>query len=505
MKRYIYTLLFLLPFTLCGQNMYNYASFFGDDLTGTARFVGMGGSMGALGGDISVMGVNPAGTAIYRSSDISYTGSVDFNTNKATFGSDVVKSKNTRFSTENIGFVFANETDDSFVKYFNVGFSYRHKNNLYGEFDVCGISDGFSQQYTMDYLYRQNPFDAGNLSYTMYEDFQFSWLSLLGAEASLKDDAGNLFTYPDGLVIWEPTDWGYYSEERGGVNELDFNFSTNIKDRVYLGATIGVTNVDYSRYSYYFEADNNGEIYSLVNDYSVEGTGFNIKLGAIIRPFKYSPFKVGLYVHTPTWYELENISSASIADPYGNVIDTRDYELYNDDLRVKCSLSTPWRFGASMAYTFGKYLALNADYEYSDFSTAEFTKHTAVSRAQTVEIGRNMEAQHTVRVGAEFSFDGFSLRAGYSNVSAPFKTTAYKDMDNAAVTETSTEYMNRYEKDAVTLGFGLRGSDFYFDMAYMLQRQESDFYPYYDYEVVNPCATVKHLNHSVMATVGLRF
>ena len=78
------------------------------------------------------------------------------------------------------------------------------------------------------------------------------------------------------------------------------------------------------------------------DDYSVEGTGFNIKLGAIIRPFKYSPFKVGLYVHTPTWYELKNISSASIADPYGNVIDTRDYELYNDDLRVKCSLSTPW-------------------------------------------------------------------------------------------------------------------------------------------------------------------
>ena len=35
------------------------------ELTGTARFVSMGGAFGALGGDISVMSYNPAGLAIY--------------------------------------------------------------------------------------------------------------------------------------------------------------------------------------------------------------------------------------------------------------------------------------------------------------------------------------------------------------------------------------------------------------------------------------------------------
>ena len=52
------------------QSLYDAARFMGNDLNGTARFVGMGGAMGALGGDISTMGTNPAGIGIYRSSDV---------------------------------------------------------------------------------------------------------------------------------------------------------------------------------------------------------------------------------------------------------------------------------------------------------------------------------------------------------------------------------------------------------------------------------------------------
>ncbi|MGL5261751.1 MAG: hemin receptor, partial [Bacteroides sp.] len=39
------------------------------DLSGSARFVGMGGALGALGADISTMGTNPAGIGLYRSYD----------------------------------------------------------------------------------------------------------------------------------------------------------------------------------------------------------------------------------------------------------------------------------------------------------------------------------------------------------------------------------------------------------------------------------------------------
>ena len=38
------------------------------ELNGTARYLGMGGAFGALGGDISAMNTNPAGLAIYKRS-----------------------------------------------------------------------------------------------------------------------------------------------------------------------------------------------------------------------------------------------------------------------------------------------------------------------------------------------------------------------------------------------------------------------------------------------------
>ena len=42
-----------------------------EDLNGTARYVGMGGAMDALGADISTIGSNPAGIGLFRKSQVS--------------------------------------------------------------------------------------------------------------------------------------------------------------------------------------------------------------------------------------------------------------------------------------------------------------------------------------------------------------------------------------------------------------------------------------------------
>lgn len=51
--------------TASAQNAYDAEKLLGNDLNGTARFVGMGGAMGALGGDISVMSSNPRVSAFF--------------------------------------------------------------------------------------------------------------------------------------------------------------------------------------------------------------------------------------------------------------------------------------------------------------------------------------------------------------------------------------------------------------------------------------------------------
>ena len=504
MKRLLY-ILSLLPLGLNAQNMYNVASFFENELIGTARYVGMGGSMSALGADLSTIGTNPAGMAMFRSNNFVITGIIDANTNLATYEGTSVKSGDTSFFVGNTAFVLSMKREDETLQFLNFGLGYRRKNNLNGAFEMYGASNGWSQQFVIDQLYKDQPFDCNNIQEWMYNRFGYNWLSLLAGNAYLGDTIGNFLTYPDTTLVWRPDELAFYEETRGGVDVVDLNLSANFGDRIYLGATVGVSIVDYSRYSEYREIDAWGDIYLLENNRYLKGSGFDLKLGAIIRPFKYSPFKVGVSVHTPTWYNLTEYSSAAITDPYGYRFSTADKKLYGDVLTVQNRLRTPWRVNASMSYTFGSYLALNAEYEYADYTKSKFTDRGQVSKAQNEEIEYNMAAQHIVRVGAELNMNGFAMRAGYNYHTAPFAKDAYKYFYNASVTETSTDYMNRLDKSVATVGCGYRKGLYYFDVAYMLEMQKSEFYPFYDFDFINPGATVRSNNHSVVATVGLRF
>jgi hypothetical protein len=498
----------LMPFiAVNSQNMYNITGLLDNAPSGTARFIGMGGSMGALGGDLSVMGVNPAGTAIYRSGDFSLAASLELVNNASVFQGVKDKCAYDGFAVNDFGFLLAFEREASLTKFVNFGMNFRRRSNLNSNFGMGGDPAGYSQMYVMDNLYWNNEFDINDMKSSMYTGFAYHWLPLLASDARIDDEDGNFLIAPDGLAVYIPNYINYYSEERGGVNDLDINLSANINDRLYIGATLGCHMVNYSRYSSYFEEDSYGEIYTLNNSYLLDGSGVDFKVGAIFRPFRYSPFKIGVSVHTPTLYRLTDASYASIIGPYGDSFDTRDSDAYGGDLISRFSVRSPWRVNAAMSYTFGRSVALNAEYEYTDPSAMEFTKRTDISFAQNEEISKNLQAQHTFKLGAELSVGNYAVRAGYNHITAPFKKSAYKYMYNAAVTETSTDYMNRFCKDVLTLGLGHAGKTFYINAAYMMQIQKSDFYPFYDldYDEPSPVAHVKTTSSSIVVGVGVRF
>ena len=60
-KNLILATLCLASATAMAQETYENAQIATQDLNGTARYIGMGGAMEALGADISTMGTNPAG------------------------------------------------------------------------------------------------------------------------------------------------------------------------------------------------------------------------------------------------------------------------------------------------------------------------------------------------------------------------------------------------------------------------------------------------------------
>ncbi|MBR2493152.1 MAG: hypothetical protein IKB64_06820 [Paludibacteraceae bacterium] len=60
------------------QSVYDALIASSNELNGTARFMSVGGAMGALGGDASTIFYNPAGIGIYKSSEFTVSLNVDW-------------------------------------------------------------------------------------------------------------------------------------------------------------------------------------------------------------------------------------------------------------------------------------------------------------------------------------------------------------------------------------------------------------------------------------------
>ncbi len=58
----------MVTIPMTAQETYQDTKMVNNDLNGTARYVGMGGAMEALGADISTISSNPAGIGLFRRS-----------------------------------------------------------------------------------------------------------------------------------------------------------------------------------------------------------------------------------------------------------------------------------------------------------------------------------------------------------------------------------------------------------------------------------------------------
>lgn len=525
------------------QSLYDAARFMGNDLNGTARFVGMGGAMGALGGDISTMGTNPAGIGIYRSSDVM----TSFGFSNIGMKSNMNGSKNEQDklfgSFDNIGFVISsrigNETPLRFV---NFGFNYRKVKSFDKNMVMNGLiedsegplsqSDLFaslSRGLTEKYLGSNAAFTDGGFDAAPWLGAMALRTRVIGSVGDHGEDndlyASNVgyMVDKDGNPIYLPVMGEYTSKERGGLHSYDFNVALNFYDRIYLGATIGAYSVDYSRNSIYRESyKGDASTYSLENWFDTSGTGVDFKLGVIVRPFESSSFRIGAAIHTPTWFNLEDRTSAimtSDVDMNSDGTIGKD-ELYEYDTmefpgesKTKYQLVTPWKYNLSLGYTIGRSVALGAEYEYSDYSSAKLKYDDGLKMEdETSQIKTGLKGVHTLRVGAEFKLaPEFSFRVGYNYMTAAMYDDTFKRIALNSIS-TSTEFSNLKATNNYTVGLGYKGSVFYADLAYQFHTYKEDFYPFYNevgdnFEtIIVPNATkVTNTRSQVLLTLGLRF
>ncbi|MBQ5549897.1 MAG: hypothetical protein IIT32_02430, partial [Bacteroidales bacterium] len=110
MKKYIIALgVAALATAANAQNEYDALRFSQTFQQGTARSAAMGGAFGALGGDISVTAINPAGMSIYRGADVCLTPMVYNNTIKSTINGREDEDSKFGMKFASIGIVMGND------------------------------------------------------------------------------------------------------------------------------------------------------------------------------------------------------------------------------------------------------------------------------------------------------------------------------------------------------------------------------------------------------------
>lgn len=448
------------------QDTYVGAALATEDLNGTARYVGMGGAMDALGAEISTMGSNPAGIGLFRKNQVSASLSVVSQEDGKTFQN----GSKTHVSFDQIGVVFS--TRSGKTSYLNFGFNF-HKNRNFNHVLYAARALNGSSQSTQTVIK-----DGVGL----FDTQAWSQLDDLYYGNMLYDKSTDM------IYSYEGEAYDFNRAVTGYIGEFDFNISGNIKNRLYLGLTVGIQNINYKNYSEYYETLNSTKVTDVLisDNHKITGTGFNIKAGLIFRPVEESPFRIGLSVASPTFYRLTTENYTTIG---GNV----DRSSAKEDFRF----NTPWKFGLSLGHTVGNYLALGAVYEYADYGACDmrtidgtyydpyydsYSSSSSTDNNMKRHTEETLKGVHTVKLGAEFKVDkNIALRLGYNYVSPMYKEDGVRDQtiySPGVYYASTTHYINWKDTHRITAGVGFSFDKFRLDLAYQYNTRKGDFYPF---------------------------
>ena len=481
------------------QETYENAKLAGEDLNGTARYVGMGGAMEALGADISTIGSNPAGIGLFRHSNVSLSAGLLMQSD----GKEFSNGKKTNLSFDQIGGVYTTRTGQK--SFLNFGFNYHKSKNFDYILNAAGSLNGSSQNkqsYIKGILANEN---SGG--FFVGKDKKGQNVGYVEAP-SLNNPSPNVastwsqidYLYWNSLI---PGSTGTYNYEKatgytldrahtGYIGNYDFAVSGNLNDRVYLGLTFGMKDVNYKGYSEYRENFNNNGGVLVRDERKVTGSGFDITAGVIVRPVAESPFRIGAYVKSPTWYDLttSNVTRlvyvSGTTSPEKGIGNSYDFKMW-----------TPWKFGFSLGHTIGNNIALGATYEYENYANInsrvnnggyydyyydQYYESSIPDKNMNAHTKEVLKGVSTLKLGIEYKpVSNVALRMGYNYVGAKYASDVQKDPGLASLGtaySSTTDYTNWGEINRFTLGVGYQVKKFNIDLAYQYSAQKGSFAPF---------------------------
>lgn len=436
---------------------------------GTARNMGVGGVMGSVGGDISSVINNPAGLAQFNQSEFTFSPSLQFSNSKSNFLNENTSDYRTKFIISNLAFVLVTKNRGSRLKSSNWSFNLSRINNFTNKvyFEATNSNNSYTQSLaeilTTEVkknnglpIYKNNQLDQDEYNYFSMKPLNAYDTYLLNYDTSTK----RIYSPIIGPVTQSGT-----ITTTGGINEFGVNWAGNINNKVLVGLGLNFDFLDYNVNTSYNENDfqnSNAAVFNSFNstdNLKVTGVGANLKAGVLVRPNDY--MRISAFVHTPTFYGLKEEYSNQFKSILPNGTGTDKYESNSPVTNFSYNLFTPWRIGAGITGIAKKIGFISAEYELTDYSDAflifDGTNNSNFKSLQTElnkQITNKYALSHTIKVGAEYSFEQLRLRAGYV-----YRTGVFHS--NVAPSGLDQSMQN------FTGGFGYRGDRFGFDIAYV--------------------------------------
>ena len=465
MKKHIFLLLTGLSFSFAqSQEIKDALRYSQDNITGTARFRAMSGAFGALGGDLSAIGINPAGSSIFANNQVGFTISNSSKKNKSNYFGTTTTEKDNSLELNQAGgvFVFKSQNPDSNWKKIAVGLNFENTNNFnnsvfsagtnatrsFGNYFLSYANTGNNGAPVPQEFVNTQPGESISSLYsflgTNLPNNQFPQLNGFAAQQAMLGYQGFVLNAADNnnnnsQFTSNVAPGGNYYQENTVVNsgysgKLSFNASTSYKDKLYIGLNLNSHFIDLRQSSVFYEENTNAlnSNYKVTrlqfnNDLYTYGSGFSFQLGAIAKVT--NELRAGLTYESSTWYNVNDelsqrliaVSSNNAGSLNSDVVDPNYTNIY-----APYKLQTPSKLTGSLAYVFGKTGLISLDYAIKDYGNTKFKPNNdAYFKSLNTQMSNTLQNAGELRIGAEYKIERLSLRGGYRYEQSPYqnKTT----------------------------------------------------------------------------------
>jgi hypothetical protein len=476
----------------------------------TARSLAMGGAFTSLGGDFASTSLNPAGLGLYRKSEFVFSPSLNYSLAESNyygvssnsgysdidnFG-DLNEDVKYQFNISNLGYVgtYLSGKDQGLVSA-SYAIGYNRLNNFNRTFSVSGINDSTSLVDAFFYDDMSDDANGSDINGTPPEDLN-PFGSGVAFETFLIDTIPGSFDYDTPVLL--PVDQRRTVDSRGGTGQYTFGFGLNFSNIWYVGMNLGIYHISYEGTTRHTEYDATNATdfnnFTYTEDLDVEGNGFGLSMGTMVRIFKI--MRLGATLHLPTFYKIEEVYRTSIVSEFDN-----DNFEFSSEGNFVYRLSTPLRLQGGASVQLGKAGILAADIEYINYSGMLLREQRGDSEDvfsnSNDDIDNVFRPVVNLKLGGEARLlENLFVRAGGGFYPSPY---------------TSDELNSDASYLELTGGLGYRSSSFFVDFGFssLFHEEKYNAYSAYNYRApnnyVNNLADVDQMKFRFVISTGFRF